>query len=49
MIAGDMSKPMQLNKSAIAVVAHVEEHIQASYTQAIEEMHAEPPKQVLTE
>jgi hypothetical protein len=49
MIAGDMTKPMQLNKSAIAVIAHVQEHIQASYEQGIEEMHAEKPKQVLTE
>jgi hypothetical protein len=49
MIAGDMSKPMQLNKSAIAVVAHVEEHIKISYEQAINEMQNEKTKQVLTE
>lgn len=49
MIAGNMSKPMQLNKNAIAVIAEVEEHIKVSYEQAIDEMHAEPPKQVLTE
>jgi demethoxyubiquinone hydroxylase (CLK1/Coq7/Cat5 family) len=49
MIAGDMSKPMQLNKSAIAVVAHVEEHIKVSYEQAIDEMQNEKTKQVLTE
>jgi len=49
MIAGDMSKPMQLNKSAIAVIAEVQEHIQASYEQGIEEMHSDKTKQVLTE
>jgi hypothetical protein len=49
MIAGDMTRPMQLNKSAIAIVAYVEEHIQVSYKQGIAEMHAEPAKQVLTE
>jgi hypothetical protein len=49
MIAGDMAKPMQLNKSAIAVVAHVEEHIKVSYVQAIDEMQNEKTKQVLTE
>ena len=49
MIAGDMKQPMQLNKSAIAVIAYVEDHIQSSYEQGIEEMHAKPSKQVLTE
>jgi len=49
MIAGNMKCVMQLNKSAIAIVAEVEEHIQQSYRKAIEEMHNEPTKQVLTE
>jgi len=49
MIAGDMSKPMQLNKSAIAVIAEVEEHIQKSYEQGITEMQTEKSKQLLTE
>ena len=49
MIAGDMSKPMQLNKSAIALIAHVQEHIRASYEKGIEEMQNESKKQVLTE
>ena len=49
MIAGDMSKPMQMNKSAIALIAHVQEHIRASYEKGIEEMQSESKKQVLTE
>ena len=49
MIAGDMKRAMQLNKSAIAIVAEVEEHIQQSYIKAIEEMHNGSDKQVLTE
>lgn len=50
MIAGNMKRTMQLNKSAIAIVAEVEEHIQQSYMKAIEDMHnEEASKQVLTE